>query len=152
ELQYARAGTSVIRQVEYFTPQAIGGGDRTGITGGAVPFDGRGSLAFDSPIVSYAWDFGDGTSASGSTASHAYAAPGTYTVTLTVVDGRGSSSSVTATITVVQPEPGAAGGRTDLIARASGGNWGNWNASISGDGRFVAFSSYEAFLVPDDTN
>ena len=35
----------------------------------------------------YAWNFGDGATASGATATHAYAAPGAYTATLTVSSG-----------------------------------------------------------------
>lgn len=37
-------------------------------------------------IVSYDWDFGDGSSASGITATHTFSAPGIYTVRLTVMD------------------------------------------------------------------
>ena len=37
-------------------------------------------------LTSFAWDFGDGTTASGGTPSHSYAAIGTFTVTLTVTD------------------------------------------------------------------
>jgi PKD repeat protein len=41
----------------------------------------------DGEIVSYAWDFGDGTDAGeGETVEHVYTAPGEYTITLTVTD------------------------------------------------------------------
>ena len=45
------------------------------------------------PIDSYAWDFGDGGSASGQSATHRYFADGTYPVTITVetIDGRTAS-------------------------------------------------------------
>ena len=48
-------------------------------------------------LVSYKWDFGDGTSASGVQVSHAYGVARTYTVTLTVTDdiGRTNTRSVT---------------------------------------------------------
>ncbi|MCE9553289.1 MAG: PKD domain-containing protein [Planctomycetes bacterium] len=39
----------------------------------------------------YAWNFGDGGTASGATTSHKYAAPGTYTVTLKVTGRNGDS-------------------------------------------------------------
>lgn len=51
-----------------------------------VTFDASGSYDPDGGIVSYAWDFGDGSTATGVTASHAYEEPGFYVVTLTVVD------------------------------------------------------------------
>lgn len=44
----------------------------------------------DGSIVSYAWDYGDGTTGSGMTSAHTYQQAGTYTVTLTVTDDRGA--------------------------------------------------------------
>ncbi|WP_123809620.1 PKD domain-containing protein [Micromonospora globispora] len=46
-------------------------------------------------ISAYAWDFGDGTTATGDSTSHRYAADGDYTVQLTVrtPDGRSDSTS-----------------------------------------------------------
>lgn len=59
-------------------------------TGKQVSFDGSGSFDPDGgSIVSYDWDFGDGTQASSpnpNDVTHTYAAPGNYTVTLTVTD------------------------------------------------------------------
>ncbi|MGB0514955.1 MAG: PKD domain-containing protein, partial [Wenzhouxiangellaceae bacterium] len=63
-------------------------------------FDGSGSSDSDGTITSYAWDFGDGTTASGVTASHTYAAEGSFNVTLTVTDDAGASGSDTQTVTV----------------------------------------------------
>ncbi len=51
-------------------------------------------------LTSYAWNFGDGTTASGVTAQHVFTAAGTYTVTLTVTDDVGQTKSTTATVTV----------------------------------------------------
>ena len=49
----------------------------------------------DGDIVSWVWDFGDGTSAGAQSPAHTYAAAGTYTVTLTVTDaGRNTRSFV----------------------------------------------------------
>ncbi len=45
---------------------------------------------FDSKLVSYAWDFGDGSSGTGRSASHQYRDAGTFSVRLTVTDNGGN--------------------------------------------------------------
>ena len=51
-----------------------------------MSFDASASSDVDGQIVSYAWDFGDGTSGTGVLPSHTYVAAGTYPVTLSVID------------------------------------------------------------------
>lgn len=51
-------------------------------------------------ISTYAWDFGDGGTASGQTASHQYTVAGTYTVRLTITDTSGRSATTTKTVIV----------------------------------------------------
>ncbi len=63
-------------------------------------FDASASSDSDGSIVSYAWDFGDGATASGVNASHNYAAGGSYSVTLTVTDDAGAISNSTQTVSV----------------------------------------------------
>jgi prepilin-type N-terminal cleavage/methylation domain-containing protein len=65
-----------------------------------VSFDGRNSIDPNGDALSYAWNFGDNTTATGSTAGRAYAAAGTYTITLTVRDGRGGVDTDRLLITV----------------------------------------------------
>ncbi|MFE1646131.1 PKD domain-containing protein, partial [Microbacterium sp. P01] len=60
--------------------------------------NGAGSADADGTIASYAWNFGDGASASGALATHAYSAPGIYTVTLTVTDNRGGVATTTSQV------------------------------------------------------
>ncbi len=62
-------------------------------------FNGTGS-SDDAGIVSYAWSFGDGGTASGATPSHTYAAAGSYPVTLTVTDAGGLTGVRTRTVTL----------------------------------------------------
>jgi PKD repeat protein len=51
-------------------------------------------------IVSYNWDFGDATSATGVNPTHTFSAAGSYTVTLTVTNDRGIPGSITQVILV----------------------------------------------------
>ncbi len=69
-----------------------------------VSFDGTGSHDQDGRIVSFHWDFGDGSSQSNALADHLYDRPGLYTATLTVTDDQGATDSDTLEIEVV-PDP-----------------------------------------------
>jgi PKD repeat protein len=66
----------------------------------SVAFDGSGSYDPDGSVVSWAWDFGDGTSGSGSRPSHSYTQPGTYHVTMTIADNAGLTSNASADVIV----------------------------------------------------
>ncbi len=59
----------------------------------------------DGTIASYAWTFGDGTTATTQNPSHTYSAGGTFTVTLTVTDNQGATGNVSHTVTVTAPPP-----------------------------------------------
>jgi PKD repeat protein len=69
----------------------------------ACTFDASGSTDPDGTITSYAWSFGNGTTATGVTANRTYAAAGTYNVSLTVTDDRGATNTTTRAITVTPP-------------------------------------------------
>ncbi len=58
--------------------------------------------------MTYAWDFGDGSSAGGVAPSHTFTAPGTYDVRLTVTDNDGVGRSSTTSASVVDADPGGA--------------------------------------------
>jgi PKD repeat protein len=63
------------------------------------------STSTDNGPLTYAWDFGDGATATGVTASHSYAAGGSFTVTLTAADAFMAWATVQSTIAPVQPAP-----------------------------------------------
>jgi PKD repeat protein len=71
------------------------------ISKSSVTFDGSLSADSDGRIVSYAWNFGDGSQGSGQVVKHEFSTMGSYTVTLTVTDDRGQSASLSKSITVV---------------------------------------------------
>ncbi len=68
-----------------------------------VAFSGAGSLDPEGAPLSYAWDFGDGTTGSGMEVSHTYTLAGNYTAHLTVTDAAGASDEASTTVTVTQP-------------------------------------------------
>lgn len=80
-------------------PVADISGPSTANEGVSVAFDGSGSADPDGSIVSYDWDFGDGSAGSGVTVNHVFAA-GNYTVTLTVMDDDGDTDSTSLPITI----------------------------------------------------
>ncbi|PCC34446.1 PKD domain-containing protein [Glutamicibacter sp. BW77] len=72
-------------------------------TGQQIEFDASASTDTDGNIVSYEWDFGDGTSHASTqnpAITHEYAEPGDYTVTLVVTDDQDATGQAVATITV----------------------------------------------------
>lgn len=70
-----------------------------------MSFDASASTATNSSIISYAWDFGDRSSASGKKVQHLYENAGTFTVTLTVTNEKGKTASLSKTIDVTYVPP-----------------------------------------------
>jgi parallel beta-helix repeat protein len=91
--------TVVITVLDITKPVANAGSDKTINVGTAVTFDAGGSTD-NVGIVSYEWNFGDGTTGTGIKATHTYASQGTYTATLTVKDSAGNTATDSITITV----------------------------------------------------
>ena len=88
-------------------------------TGVSVTFDASASSDPDGgTIVSYAWDFGDGTTGSGVVATHVYSAASSasgYVVRLTVTDSDGGATG-TSTVNLIVTTAGAQ--QTDLTFQA----------------------------------
>jgi len=68
-----------------------------------VTFNASASADPDGTIASYAWQFGDGGSATGVTALHTFTSQGAYVVQLAVEDDGGETDSATAAILVTTP-------------------------------------------------
>jgi PKD repeat protein len=67
-----------------------------------VVFDGSESTDADGEIVSYAWDFGDGSGTTGVTATHTYETGGQFEAKLLVTDDEGKTGQAVEEITVYQ--------------------------------------------------
>ncbi|WP_246075821.1 PKD domain-containing protein [Aliikangiella marina] len=65
----------------------------------AVTFSDNSSDS-DGQIISYAWDFGDGSSSTQQNPNHTFSAAGTYTVSLTVTDNDLNEDSISKNITI----------------------------------------------------
>jgi|GEM_PF-237165 len=104
----------------------------------AVAVNGSGSTDTDGTVASYAWDFGDGATASGSTANHTYAAAGTYTISLTVTDNKGATGTVTHPVSVLAanvPPVAAFGSTTTNLSAAF-----DASASTDSDGTIASYA------------
>lgn len=86
-------------------PVADAGGPYYGKPRVTVNFDGTWSYDPDGEIISYAWDFGDGTTGEGPTVSHIYYSTKTYTVTLNVTDNDDLTDTETTTAKISKPSP-----------------------------------------------
>jgi PKD repeat protein len=78
------------------------------LKGETIHFNGSLSSDPDGTIVSWDWDFGDGTADTGEKVDHAYNWNGTgsktFTVVLTVTDNQGASAITSKTVTVTGEE------------------------------------------------
>lgn len=94
-------------------------------SGLTVTVDASTSSDADGTIASYAWQFGDGATATGvRPPAHTYAAAGTYTVSLTVTDDDGATGTVTAPVTVSTDPPVTTLAR-DAFERTVASGWGS---------------------------
>ncbi|MGN0477697.1 MAG: PKD domain-containing protein [Ruminococcus sp.] len=90
-------------EIENSAPNAVINGMNIMQVGVEEIFDAYSSTDDDS-IVSYKWDFGDGTSSNDIQAVKKYSVAGEYTVTLTVTDSFGKTGKATFAVTVKQRE------------------------------------------------
>ncbi len=99
-------------------PISDAGPDITSVPGRTLEFNGSGAIDPDGEIVSWTWDFGDGSTGNGVIAAHAFEKPGIYAVLLTVVDNSisGGVSAYDAARVHINAPPVASPGPDRLIA------------------------------------
>ena len=112
----------------------------------SVNFDASASTDPDGDVLSFSWDFGDGTTAQGEIVSHMYTNVGSYLATLTANDGL-QSDQETITIIVNNSSPGsntvAFTDGTSLIAQDNFSGLAMGVIDMNGDGKddIVQFNS-----------
>ena len=82
------------------------------------------SVDVDGSIDAYAWDFGDGGSATTANPTYTYSAAGTYSVSLTVTDDEGATDTVTRDVEVADPPPVSVLA-SDTFSRTVSSGWGS---------------------------
>jgi hypothetical protein len=87
--------------------------------GRAAVFDGRGSSDADGDPLTFAWQFGDGGTASGARVHHVFRRPGRHRVQLVVTDDRGAVSPTATQLVIVRPDCRVPRLRGVTLARAS---------------------------------
>jgi PKD repeat protein len=95
--------TIIAQPPEQVPPTAAISGPEEGFVGEPVTFSAEGSTSGSSPIQTFAWNFGDGTSAPASpntSVTKLYENPGTFQVTVVVTDANGLSDSAAMQIVV----------------------------------------------------
>lgn len=135
-----------------------------------VTFDSSGSTDADGTVVSYLWDFGDGSPTSTqANPSHHFPAVATYDVTLTVTDDNGTTGPVTKQVTTVaNASPTAAftstvdklevsfdaGGSDDSDGAVASYSWdfgdGGSGTGVSPVHNYTAAGDYEVTLTVTD--
>jgi len=73
-------------------PIANAGDFYHGEVGQIITFNGNRCYDNENNIITYFWDFGDGTNSTGMIAHHAYSEKGIYTVTITITDDIGQQA------------------------------------------------------------
>ncbi|WP_461442523.1 HYR domain-containing protein [Maribacter sp.] len=106
-----------------------------------ISFNASTSSDPDDDLLTYEWDFGDGTTGNGQTIDHAYTAADTYNVVLTVTDGNGGSDTENIQVVVNAPTV------TTYVIAASAGP--NGSISPNGDTAVIAGGNQIFTITPE---
>lgn len=130
------AATTAVIGVGNLPPTADAKGPYSAKVNEMVQFDGGNSKDPDGSIVSYEWDFGDGSTGSTESPLHGYADAGTYNVTLTVYDDSGAMDADVTTVTVTADTSGGDGG-SDNVGSATIDKIADWDTGFLAWGMVV---------------
>jgi hypothetical protein len=100
---FTRIGDNQYIYVDFLPPKANASGPYVGKANEPIYFDGANSSDRDGSVVSWLWNFGDGTNGTGLNPIHSYLANGNYNVTLTVYDDDNLNDITSTTVTVGVP-------------------------------------------------
>ncbi len=109
-------------------------------TDAVIYFNASDSYDLDGSIVSYFWNFDDGTNTTGMLVNHTYIDNGNYTVTLTVTDDDGATASVNTTKTVLNRSPIASFSESATTVYTGETIYFNASDSYDPDGFIVTYS------------
>jgi PKD domain/Regulator of chromosome condensation (RCC1) repeat len=121
-------------------PAANPGGPYLGAVNTSIAFDGSLSSDQDGDPLTFAWDFGDGSTATEAMPTHTYTASGLYTVCLTVNDGTVSSTQACTFAVVYDPSDGFVTGGGWILSPAGAYKP---NESLSGQATFGFVAKYQ---------
>ena len=112
-------------------PDALLDGPWAAYAGDPLVMSGAGSTDADGDALTYAWDLGDGSVASGAAVTHTFTTAGQFTVRLIVTDVRGLADTITsaAAITPLPPAVGIARARATVDRLAQSGALNNGQAN-----------------------
>ncbi len=88
-----------------------------------------GSTDPDGDVLTFRWEFGDGTTAIGATTVHAYAAAGSYAIRLIATDTRGLADTAMTVATIVSPSAALAAPLAVISGYGSDGTLSKGNAN-----------------------
>ncbi|QPB83314.1 PKD domain-containing protein [Pseudoalteromonas rubra] len=138
----------------------INGQSRVEAVGHALEFSSAGSNDPDGEIVSFLWDFGDGTQSIQAEVDHIYTMTGTYPVSLTVTDNAGNQSTAHASAVITELSPEDAPLCEDCkriyladelnLAASAGGQTYNYEFAVPDAASLVTFELVERYKGDPD--